>query len=278
MSKLVTLVAALALVTAGPAAAVDGAIPDGNGHPNVGLLTFDIDGLGPVPPFALCTGFVVSDSVFVTAAHCITVFPAGAVQWGATLEPGSPASPVYEPGFLWDDFPFAVGASVTPALQAVVHPPHRVGWREANDVAVVLFPAGTFAGVTPVDLPDQGLLDGLAASGGLHGQSFRLVGYGAEPRQDGGPSRLFAPGYRQTGTAPFQALTPMHLRLQLTSAATGGAGLCPGDSGSPQFLGESNLAVSLLTSSNLSESCGGAQAAQRLDTSAVRAFLDQYVD
>ena len=60
--------------------------------------------------------------------------------------------------------------------------------------------------------------------------------------------------------------------------ATGGAGLCPGDSGSPQFLGESNLAVSLLTSSNLSESCGGAQAAQRLDTSAVRAFLDQYVD
>ena len=142
----------------------------------------------------------------------------------------------------------------------------------------MLFPAGTFAGVTPVDLPDQGLLDGLAASGGLHGQSFRLVGYGAEPRQDGGPSRLFAPGYRQTGTAPFQALTPMHLRLQLTSAATGGAGLCPGDSGSPQFLGESNLAVSLLTSSNLSESCGGAQAAQRLDTSAVRAFLDQYVD
>jgi hypothetical protein len=278
MSKLVTLVAALAVVTAGPAAALNGGVPDGNGHPNVGLLTFDVDGPGPAPPFALCTGFVVSDAAFVTAAHCITVFPEGAVQWGATLEPGGPTSPVYAPGFLWDDFPFAVGAAVTPALRAVVHPQHRVGWREANDVAIVLFPAGTFAGVTPVELPEEGVLDDLAALGGLHGQSFRLVGYGTERRQDGGRPRLFAPGYRQTASAPFQALTPMHLRLQLTSAATGGAGLCAGDSGSPQFLGESNLVVSLLTASSSSESCTGAQAMQRLDTASVRAFLDEYLD
>ena len=279
MRKLViaSLAAAFGMLAAGPAAAIDEGVPDGNGHPNVGLLTFDFDGPGETPPFALCTGLVASDSVFVTAAHCITAFPEG-VEWGVTLGPGGPGSPVFAPGFLWDDFPFAVTAPVSSALEAVVHPEHRVGWREANDVAVVLFPQGTFAGVTPVELPAEGLLDQLAAMGGLHGQSFRLVGYGTEKQRGDGRPRLFAAGYRQTATAPFQALTPMHLRLQLTTAATGGGGLCAGDSGSPQFLGESNVAVSLLTNSNLSQSCGGAQAMQRLDTPAVRTFLGQYLE
>ena len=279
MRKLVlaTLATSIALLAAGPAAAVDEGVPDGNGHPNVGLLTFDVDGPGETPPFALCTGFVVSESVFVTAAHCIAALPEG-VQWGVTLAPGGPGEPVFAPGFLPDDFPFAVSAPVTPALGAVVHPEHRVGWREANDVAVVRFPEGTFAGVTSVDLPEAGLLDRLAAAGGLHGESFTLVGYGTEKQQNNGPPRLYAAGYRQTAQAPFQALTPMHLRLQLTTGASVGGGLCAGDSGSPQFLGDSNLAVSLLTNSNLSDSCGGAQAMERLDTPAVRAFLGQYVE
>jgi hypothetical protein len=274
---LAALATSFTLLAAGPAAALAEGVPDGNGHPNVGLLTFDVDGPGETPPFALCTGFVVSESVFLTAAHCIAALPEG-VQWGVALAPGGPGDPVFTPGFFPYDFPFAVSAPVSPALASVVHPEHGVGWRDANDVAVVLFPEGTFGGVTPVDLPETGLLDRLAATGGLRGESFTLVGYGTEKQQDNGPPRLFAAGYRQTATAPFQALTPMHLRLQLTTAASGGGALCAGDSGSPQFLGDSNLAVSLLTNSNRSDSCGGAQAMQRLDTPAVRAFLAQYVE
>lgn len=57
--------------------------PDGSGHPNVGLLAFDLDAGGPLPPFALCTGFVVSNDVFLTAAHCIESVAAPA--WSVTL-------------------------------------------------------------------------------------------------------------------------------------------------------------------------------------------------
>ena len=278
MHKLASVTAAVAfsLLAVAPADAVDEGVADGDAHPNVGLLAFDVDGGGETPPFGLCTGFVVSDSVFVTAAHCITAVPEG-VEWAVTLEPGSPKSPVLTPGFFPDDFPFVVTVPVHRATGAVVHPDFRVGWRAAHDVAVVLFPAGTFAGVTPVELPAAGLLDRLAAGGGLHGRSFTLVGYGGDEERGAGSPALFIPGYRQAARAPFQALTPEHLRLQLTAAATGGGALCAGDSGSPQFLDETNLAVSLLTESSRSDSCRGAQAAQRLDTPAERAFLDRHV-
>src|SRR5688500_14935816 len=63
------------LVLSAPAGAVDNGVPDGDAHPNVGLLAFDIDGEGPTPPFALCTGSVISDHAFLTAAHCIAAIP-----------------------------------------------------------------------------------------------------------------------------------------------------------------------------------------------------------
>ncbi len=67
----IPLILALLLVTATTALAIDGGIPDGNAHPNVGMLGFDVDGAGPTPPLGICTGSVISDRALLTAAHCI---------------------------------------------------------------------------------------------------------------------------------------------------------------------------------------------------------------
>ena len=138
-----------------------------------------------------------------------------------------------------------------------------------------MFPEGTFDHVTPVELPVAGLLDHLAARGGLVGREVTLVGYGTDAEL--GPPRFFSRGYRQTAAAPIQALTPRWLRIQQTPAATGQGSLCLGDSGSPQFLGgsDSNLVVSIF--SHHATSCGGASRAQRLDTPSAREFLSQFV-
>src|SRR5215210_691374 len=105
------LVVALLLALTGPAPAhaIDDGVPDGDAHPHVGLLAFDIDAEGEIPPFALCSGSVISDDVFLTAAHCIAAIPDA--QWVVTLDGGGPGDPVTTTGFFPDDFPFVVTGS-----------------------------------------------------------------------------------------------------------------------------------------------------------------------
>ena len=258
-----------ALVAAAPALAVDGGVPDRGAHPNVGLLGFDVDREGDTPPFALCSGSVVSDSVFLTAAHCIAAVPDA--QWVVTLDGGGPGGPVATAGFYPDDFPFFMTGPVYRSLGTAVHPGFDGSTSHGNDLAVVLFPHGTFAGVTPVRLPRAGVLDELAAEGVLRGRSVTLVGYGVDAQL--GPPRYFFAGYRRTATARVQALTPRWLRIQQTAAATGQGGLCYGDSGSPQLL--DGTAVSVF--SRHARTCQGTSREQRLDTPSARDFLSGFV-
>lgn len=259
------------LLVAAPASAIVNGEPDGDAHPNVGLLAFDVDGEGDTPPFALCTGVVISDSAFLTAAHCIDVAPDA--QWVVTLEGGSPDDPVSESGVLFDDFPLAVTAPVYRSTDVVVHPDYVAGEARRNDLAVLIFPEGTFADVTPAELPEQNLLSTLGERRALHGEILTLVGYGSDAEV--GPPRYFYPGYRQTGTAPIQGLTRDWLLINTSAPATSGSGLCLGDSGSPQFLGDSNVVVS--TFSRHPTTCRGTSRAQRLDTTAAQEFLAQFV-
>src|SRR5215213_1237253 len=71
MLRIRTALAALAVVllaavtSAGPAAAITGGEPDGNDHPNVGLILF-YDATGRYR----CTATLISPTVLITAAHC----------------------------------------------------------------------------------------------------------------------------------------------------------------------------------------------------------------
>jgi hypothetical protein len=266
------LLATLAMTA--PAGAIDNGRPDGDRHPNVGFLGFDPDREGGAPPNFLCSGSVLSQRVFLTAAHCIEVF-GDSVEWVAGLQPGSPGEPVFESGLVFDDFPFAVTAPVHRPIATIVHPRFQPDTL-VHDLAILVFAPDTFD-VRPVELPRPGLLDRLARpkspKPGLRDTFFTLVGYGADPDYGGEQPRYLLGGFRQTAIAPFGSLTAGQLNLQ-GALDSGLGGLCLGDSGSPQFLGSSNIAVSQLSA--VGETCTEI-VAQRLDTREERRFLSRFI-
>ena len=274
--------ATLTAVTATSALAIDGGTPDGDAHPNVGVLAFDLDGPGGFPPFQFCNGSVISDDAFLTAAHCILppepILPPN-VTWAVTLAAGSPADPIEHGGF---DYPaccmltvpaseivYATGVMVDPDYDPASYT-HKTGGE--HDLAVVEFAPGTFAGVTPVDIVRPGQLAHFAPRGNRRGPRMTIVGYGAE-LQDG---MLYIAGYRKTGRASLvDVMENWLVYSQTTGGLPGNAALCDGDSGAPQFLGGSNVQVSVYhTGDGL---CGGNGYAQRLDTPAEQAFLAQFI-
>jgi len=245
-----------------PAQAIEDGVPDNTRHA-VGLLGFDVDGPdGATPPWSLCSGFVISDSAFVTAAHCVVFVASSTVSWAVTLEPGSPRDPgtsgifdisVYN---FWD---FPITFETATAIDFYVHPNFSMATM-ANDVAVILFPPGTFT-VTPVRLAPVGFLDRLEAIGVLYQTPVWLVGYGGVEKLSA--TEVLIVGYRTRGVAVATDLTDQTIVLGEKGVMNNST--LAGDSGAPQFiLGR----VATLTS---------ASRKQRLDIPTVAEFLAPFV-
>ncbi len=231
-------------------------------HHNVGAIGFDLDGPDdPFPPLGLCSGFVISDRAFVTAAHCIDLVAGLSPSWVVTLEPGTPENPIILPGIFTGanvfDFPMLV--ETINAIDVHVHP----GFNPGNltlDIAVLEFPPGTFK-VRPVRLAEQYYLDELDIQGVLNLRPVGLVGYGAQALTNEG---YVMPGYRSRGFSKVSDITDGQLFLTPTDVFD--ARMMPGDSGSPQFI--SGRAVSL----------GGIVDQQRLDLPEVLDFLAPFIE
>ena len=236
-----TTVAALAF--AAPAFAITNGTADGGGHPNVGGLVADqaySDGT-----WTYCSGTLVARKVFLTAAHCAE---GGRVRvtFDAAYQDGDK---VYEGTFHAD--PLYNGAQSDP-----------------HDIAVVVLDSAPR--ISPAQLPAAGSLSNLP-----NAQQFTSVGYGAhEVTNSPGGHQYLYDDVRMVATGTLNSINPAWLRVSM-NPATGDGGTCNGDSGGPNFLGNSNVvAATTITGDTV---CRATNVDYRLDTPSARAFLGDYV-
>lgn len=282
MRKLRTVVVAGlavgAFVLVGLAGAIGNGVPDGNAHPNVGLLAIGFDEDGGVIRFPNCSGSYAgprlgqpAQRVFLTAGHCVAWIPGSGI----------------EANQLWVTFDSAVSfdpetAAITSsntwyrASAFAFDPAFGRNLGNFHDYGVVLLDSVP-AGLAPVGLPTAGLLSELAAKGGLRpGTVIDNVGYGVIPSYKRGRPRFEFPTGRMFSTSLFKGLTQAYLKLnQNFDAKDGNGGSCYGDSGSPKFLHGTNTAVA--TTFGGDPICRAENINSRLDTAEARAFYGQYL-
>lgn len=225
---------------------------------NVGALIYDFSPAGITGDDALCTGSLISPTVFLTAAHCVAWLPAGAqlyVSFDDNLYP-SPDPLIAATAFHYD-------------------PQYGHDQADLHDIAVVLLPKNATRGIKPLSLPPAGYLDGLAAKGNLSKALFINVGYGVDASLTGWPAYRYD-GLRRWSKSEFMALQPAWLGLLMQTNATHQGGDCYGDSGGPKFLdGDLTMVVATVTTGDVP--CRSTTWDYRLDTPNARAFLGQFV-
>src|SRR5262245_61745858 len=242
------LTVATAVSLAVPAGAITFGQLDGNGHPNVGGLIVDDRG----ELFLICSGTLVTPTVFVTAGHCTTGFDEAWVSFDPQPDPTDVASLHHGMAFTHPQF----GAP---------------GSNDPHDVGVVVLDAQV-SGITPANLPTANQL-GLMSKASLRAATFVTVGYGlARQDKSGGPHSLFDDGQRRVATQSYNTLLKAWLTLSM-NPSTGNGGTCFGDSGGPHFLGTTVMAVT----NTGDRFCRAQDKTYRLDTPQARSFLSGFV-
>ncbi len=241
----VACLAAAGVVAATPAAAITNGSPDGNRHPNVGGLVASAaysDGT-----WIYCSGTLISPTVFLTAAHCDEGTSSVRVTFSSAYQDG--------------DTTYAGTFHADPAYDQAQSDPH--------DIAVVVLDKAV-KGITPAKLPQAGSLSDLSPD-----QQFTSVGYGAyEVTNEPGGHRYLYDDRRMVATGTLNAVNPTWLRISM-NPSTGNGGTCYGDSGGPNFLGDTSIIAAITITGDAV--CRSTNVDYRLDTESARAFLGQYV-
>ena len=223
--------------------------PDDGAYPNVGvMIVFDLD--LPDPPYVstFCSGVLISEVHFLTAAHC--------VDWIGTV-----ANPVI--GVSFDNPAAPVIAATIPVTGYHMHPGYPPGqWVSPgsspgpgfglqDDLGILVLVPGYTAGLglVPAALPPEGYLDDLARNGGLTNKNIVNVGYGVVPTTVGPPGYFPPDGVRRVSMSRFLGLTRDYLIQRQNLPAGDEGGSAPGDSGSPKFIpGDGTRKVLSITS------------------------------
>ena len=114
--------------------------PTGASYGSVGALYYDFNGNRRIEGDELvCTGSLISATVFLTAAHCVEFLPSGAqvyVSFDDTAFP-RPSQTIAATDFAWD-------------------PGYAHDSGDYHDIGVVLLPANATRGMKPFHLPKAG--------------------------------------------------------------------------------------------------------------------------
>jgi V8-like Glu-specific endopeptidase len=242
--------AALLLIGLGsaPAQAVTDGVPDGDGHPYVGLMVAQTDAGAPL---WRCSGTLISPTIYVTAGHCTSGAQHVELWFQSDLEP-TPSAYKY---------PFTGQVSGTP----YTHPDY-------DDAAFYLYDLGIVVLDEPVVLDEYGELPALNqldayAKSTKKNAWFTAVGYGLQK------SFPDAAAWKDQAFKTRMVSTPKLTQINtgftgdyslLLSNNTHTGGTCSGDSGGPNFIGDTNV-IGGVTSFGLNSACAGTGGVYRID-------------
>jgi hypothetical protein len=222
--------------------------------------------------FILCSGTLISPTVFLTASHCTAYFENDLVLRGFT------AFVSFDHAIPFRDLT-SPATNLIPVTGVVTNPGYNQSQSDPGDIAVLLVDANDTNGITPAVLPAEDFLDELAARNGLRNAVFTPVGYGLQNRVVGGGTPFFQdinPVPRMYAFSRFNALTPAFLRLS-QNVSTGDGGSCYGDSGGPNFFNYAGTQLLTAVTITGDTACRATNVVYRLDTASARQFLSAYV-
>jgi len=273
-NKLSSLLAALVvIISTSPAPAITNGFPDTtNTFSNVGaVVAVGADGQA----FQICSGTLISPTVFLTVAHCALYFNDFLAPEGFKLYMsfGNPI-PILELTDVNTLIPVTQFIPNPEYVQATdTHPFNPHHGSDPGDMAVIVLPEFVTQGITPAVLPTLGLLDELAVKNALHGVLFTDVGYGSQDRlgtQSNPMPRMFA-------FSAFKSLQPGFVQLSINPVLNNG-GACFGDSGGPNFLPVNGTPILMaIASVGGDHVCRSTSGNYRLDTASARDFLKNFV-
>ncbi len=246
----------MTLLAVAPASAVTHGELDGDGHPHVVLILMEVGG----EPAFRCSGTLISPTYVLTAGHCTNNFPDDPytgmrVFTESDVDGGN------------NNYPLA-GPNSVEAVRWAAHPLYETAAFFFNDVGMIEL-AEPIVLDTYGELPSVDSLDSLKKR---RTTRFTSVGYGLQQVNGafftGERVRMVAnPHLIQINTPGF---TGDYSLLLSNNANTGGT--CFGDSGGPNFLGDSNV-IAGVTSFGLNGSCGGTGGVFRVDRQNVQDFI-----
>jgi len=244
-----SVIAILAMVVSPVGAVTDGEL-DGNGHPYVGLMVAQS---ANGTPLWRCSGTLLSPTLFLTAGHC-TEAPAAHVEiwFAADVESGIPAN----------GYPNKGDVGGTP----YTHPQYNPNAFYLYDLGVVVLDKPMKVGKYG-QLPELNVLDELATKRGTQDVTFTAVGYGLQQ------SFPDAASWKEHNQRVRMVAYPHLLQINtgftgdfslLLSNNTSTGGTCFGDSGGPNFIGNSNV-IGGVTSYGINGNCAGTGGVYRVD-------------